>query len=367
MPEPGADMEPKGGVGVDVIIAVHSTERPIARAVRSVLDRNGEGVRLTVVCHNIGADEIGPLLDAHHRDQVRFLEHRDPYRSASGPFNAGIDLATAEYVAIMGSDDTLLPGAISSWFWLARRTGADAVVARLVLGLEHRMVRTPPTRPFRRKELDPVADRLSYRSAPLGLVSRAAITRLGLRLEERAQVGGDVGFVTRLWFGGKAVFDRWGPAYVIGEDAADRVTYVQRPIKDELRFLRRLVRQPWFEALTLEQRRSACVKFIRIHLFGAVHNRNDPEFWTDAERASLAKVARRLLDAAPGVEAVLSLADRRLLDAILGRSGNAERLISLALQRRRHGHPSTVITRDLTQMFATEAPLRLMAASFLTR
>ncbi|MBZ2196455.1 glycosyltransferase family 2 protein [Occultella gossypii] len=367
MVEPDTVDEPADEVGVDVIIAVHSRERPIARAVRSVLDRNGEGVRLTVVCHNIGADEIRPLLDAHHRDKVRFLEHTDAHRSASGPFNAGIDAATAEYVSIMGSDDTLLPGAIASWFWLARRTGADAVMARLVLGLEHRIVRSPPTRPLRRRDLDPVADRLSYRSAPLGLVSRAAIIRLGLRLEEGAQVGGDVGFVTRLWFGGKTVFDRWGPAYVIGEDAGDRVTYVQRPIKAELRFLRHLVRQPWFEELSLEQRRAACVKYIRIHLFGAVHNRTDPEFWTPSERAALAKVARRLLNAAPGVEAVLSITDRRLLDEILGQRDDAELLISLALQRRRHGRPATLVTRDLTQLFAADAPLRMMGASILTR
>jgi hypothetical protein len=354
-------------VGVDVIIAVHSPQRPIARAVRSVLDHNGEGARLTVVCHNVGSELIRRELDAVHRDQVRFLEHHDTRRSASGPFNAGIAAATAEYVSIMGSDDTLMPGAVSSWFWLGRRTGADAVMARLLRGTDRLPVRTPPTRPFRRRGLDAVADRLSYRSAPLGLVSRAAISRLGLRLDESAEVGGDVGYVTRLWFHGAVAFDRWGPAYVIGEDAADRVTYAARPIAAELKFLRTLLRQDWFEQMPLEQRRSACAKFIRIHLFGAVHNRTDVGFWTDAERADLAKVARRLMYAAPGVEAVLSLADRRLLDAILSRTGSAERLIDLAIARRRHGRPSTILPRDPAQLLATEAPLRLMAASVLTR
>ena len=353
-------------VGVDVIIAVHTGERPIARAVRSVLDGNGEGVRLTVVCHNIDTEQIKPL-DAQHRDRVRFLEHLDKHRSASGPFNAGIDAATAQYVAIMGSDDVLAPGAVASWFWLARRTNADAVIARLEIGTGRRVVPTPPTRPMRRRDLDAVRDRLSYRSAPLGLVSRDALTRLGLRLEEGAVVGGDVGFVTRLWFGGRVAFDRSGPAYMIGEDAADRVTYAPRPISSELRFLRRLLRQHWFAELSLVERRAACVKFIRIHLFGAVHNRADPGFWTDVERTDLAEVARRLLDAAPGVEAVLSLADRRLLDAILSERATGETFAELSVARRRHGRPGTVLTRDPSQFFAREAPLRLMAASVLTR
>ena len=353
--------------GVDVVIAVHSTQRPIARAVRSVLDHNGEGTRLTVVCHNLAAGEIRPLLDQAHREHVVFLEHKDDHRSASGPFNAGIAAATGEYVSIMGSDDVLSPGAVSSWYWLAKRTGADAVITRLERGDDRLIVPTPPTRPLRRKNLDGVADRLCYRSAPLGIVAKEAIERLGLRLEEGAPVGGDVGFVTRLWFQGTIAYDRSGPAYVIGEDAQDRVTYAPRPIAVELRFLRTIVKANWFERLTLEQRRSAVVKYLRIHLFGAVWNRQDPDFWTAKERASLAKAATRLLRAAPGAESVLSLADRDLLDAILDADSAIDRMLALAVARRKHGRLRTVLTRDLAQVLAREAPVRVMGASLLTR
>jgi hypothetical protein len=352
-------------VGVDVVIAVHDPARPIARAVRSVLDHNGEGVRLTVVCHDVPAAEIAAALPQQHRDRARFLEHRDGTRSPAGPFNAGIEAAEAEYVCVMGSDDTLAPGAVASWFWLARKHRADAVIARL----EHddgRVVPTPPTRPWRRGVLHPVRDRLSYRSAPLGLISRAAISRLGLRMDAVA-VGEDVGFVTRLWFGGRVVFDRSGPAYEIGGDAADRVTTATRPIADELAFVRRLLRRTWFTALGLAERRSVCVKLTRIHLFGAVLNRSDPAWWTAQERAALAAVARELLAAAPGMAAVLSLADRALLDRILDGSGDAEQLIALAHARRRHGRPRTLLTADPSRVLAREAPLRLMAASVLVR
>lgn len=351
--------------GVDVVIAVHDPTRPIARAVRSVLDHNGEGVRLTVVCHEVPSARIAAELPQEHREQVRFLEHSDGRRSPAGPFNAGIEAADAEFVSVMGSDDTLAPGAVSSWFWLARKHGADAVIARL----EHddgRVVPTPPTRPLRRGVLDPVRDRLSYRSAPLGLVSRAAISRLGLRMDEVA-VGEDVGFVTRLWFGGRVVADRSGPAYRIGSDATDRVTLTTRPVAEELEFVRRLLGRRWFGALGLVERRAVCVKVIRIHLFGAVHNRSDAAWWDERERAALARVAAQVLAAAPGVEAVLSLADRALLDRVLDASGDAADLIALAHARRRHGRPATVLTRDPWNLLAREAPLRLMAASVLVR
>lgn len=351
--------------GVDVVIAVHDPARPIARAVRSVLDHNGEGVRLTIVCHEVPAATIAAQLPQQHREQVRLLEHSDGTGSPAGPFNAGIEAADADFVAVMGSDDTLAPGAVASWFWLAKKHDADAVVARLERD-DGSVVPTPPTRPWRRGVLDPVRDRLSYRSAPLGLVSRAAIIRMGLRMDDVA-VGEDVGFVTRLWFRGRVVFDRSGPAYRIGGDATDRVTMSIRPIKDELAFVRRLVKRRWFEALELQERRAVCVKLTRIHLFGAVLNRPDPAWWTERERADLATVGRTMLTAAPGMDAVLSIADRALLDRILDGSGDADQLIALARARRRHGMPRTLMTRDPGYVLAREAPLRVMAASFLIR
>lgn len=362
----GSDPAVPGEEGVDVVIAVHDAGRPIDRAARSVLDHNGEGVRLTIVCHEVPAQDVQARLDPAHRDQVRLLEHSDGRRSPAGPFNAGIDAATARYVSVMGSDDQLAPGAIASWYWQAEKYRADAVLARL----EHddgRLVPTPPTRPFHRGRLDGVRDRLCYRSAPLGLVSRDVISRLGLRMDEKVKVGEDVGFVTRLWFSGAVVLDRSGPAYRIGADAADRVTFATRPISEELKFLRRLLERRWFQALSLEERRAACTKFTRIHLFGAVHNRPDPDSWTEKERASLAEIGRSLLRAAPGMEAVLSLADRALLDRIVDGAADPAELIALARARRRHGTPRTLLTRDPVNLLAREAPLRMMTASVLMR
>ncbi len=351
---------------VDVIIAVHSPNRPIARAVASVLHGNESQTRLTLVCHNVSADVIAAELPAVHHDQVTWLEHHDGVPSASGPFNAGMRAATGDFVSIMGSDDTLAPAAVASWLLLAQQSGAECVMTTLAIGASARRVPTPPVRPMRsgRRHADPVRDRLSYRSAPLGLVSTGARDRLGAELVEGMPVGGDVPYVTRLWCETKVAVDTKGPAYVIGEDARDRVTYAPRPIEVELSFVRHLIEQPWFTAYPDAVRTAVATKLVRIHLFGVIPNRADPMWWTTTERTALAAVLADVLGVAPRAADPLSLADHRLIDAMQDTAIDAETLIQRAKDRRRHGRPATLIPRDLTRLAQREAPPRFMAASW---
>lgn len=352
---------------VEVVIAVHTPERPIGQAVASVLDGNGDVASVTVVCHNTGADRIAQGVDDRHRDRVRWLEHHDGRRSPAGPFNAGMRAARGRYVSIMGSDDTLAPGAVTSWLALAGRTGAQTVVSRLVLGAGRGIVRTPPTRPFRRGLLDPVRDRLSYRSAPLGLVSTAARERLGAELVEGLAVGDDVPYVTRLWCETSVAYDRGGPPYQIGVDAGDRITYAARPVGTELAFVDHLLGQPWFTGYPPAVRRAVVTKLARIHLFGLVWHRDRSELWDEGERRALAAVTAALETASPGYAAPLSRADRALLDACADPGVPAAELVARARARRRHGTPATLVPRDLRHLAGREAPPRFMAASLLVR
>ncbi|AZN30847.1 glycosyltransferase family 2 protein [Flaviflexus salsibiostraticola] len=350
---------------VDVIIACHSPSRPVGRAVASVLDGNREDVRLTVVCHNVAVDKIRDVIAERHLSDVTFLHLEDGIRSASGPFEHGTAHATGEFVSILGSDDTLQPGAVREWLDLAQDTGAEVVITRLLL--EGRVVHTPPARPFHRGLADPVRDRLSYRSAPLGLVSRAARERTGARLVAGAQVGGDVPYVTELWFGAKTAVQRSGPGYNIGESATDRVTYNPRPIADEFSFIHTLLDADWYRQLAADQRVAIAAKLLRIHVFGVITNRPGPSWWTEEQRGALARAAGRVVDSAPGVLDRLSIADNRVVEAIRNQDVPAETLIELAHARRRHGMPLTLVPRSLRMLFAREAPLRFMAASLLTR
>ena len=386
------------GAQVDVVIACHDPARPIARAVASLLDGNAPEAAVTVVCHNRGAEEIAAAIAPRHREHVRYLEHTDPRRSASGPFNAGMRAARAPWVSIMGSDDRLAPGAVASWLALARATGAEMVVPRLALGEPGRTVPTPAPRPSRLAaprlataarrltaslprplaapvrtasralaRTDLTADRLAYRSAPLGLLSVPMLERTGAHLVEGATVGGDVAMVTRLFATVPTAYDATGPVYLIGEDATDRVTYVVRPMAEQLGFLDALLDESWFAWLTPAAQRAVAVKMARIHVFGAVHYRDREETWTPGERADLAATCRHLHRAAPGFARVLSRADRALLDACLDVTVPAATLIARGQARRRHGRPDTLLTRDPAWLLDREAPLRLMTASVLTK
>ncbi len=377
---------PGAGPTVDVVVAVHDARRQTERAVRSVLDGSeGADVRVTVVAHDLArADVEASMTPATLGDpRLRILEHRDGVPSPAGPFTAGLDAATAPWVSIMGSDDRLSPGAIEHWLEVARDTGAEVVLAQV--RLEGATVATPPTRVRpratlrhrpgqldlgvglrRRTDLDLVRDRLSYRSAPLGLLSRAAVERTGARLLPGAQVGEDVPFVTRLFAGARVALAYQAP-YLVGTDAVDRTTYVPRPVSEQLVAVTALLDDPWLAVRPVRERTAVVTKLLRIHVFGAILTRADPGWWTPQERADLASVTRRLLEAGPGATGALSLADHDLLEAVLDPSVPAETLVGRAHARRRHGTPRTLLVRDWRRTLDREAPLRLIVASLAAR
>jgi len=372
---------------VELVIAVHTDRRPVERAVASVLGGTVP-VRVTVVCHHVDPAAVEARLAgvrtalAGSPHSLWLLCFTDGLASPAGPFNHGLDHAQAPFVAIMGSDDVLEPGAIDSWVRLQRATDADMVIPRLrhgALGAPGAppgpgpAVPTPPARPFRRRGLDLTRDRLAYRSAPLGLMRRATVEELGLRMATGLPVGVDTWFVQGLWSGARRIaFDRRGPAYVIGADAGDRVTFAPKPVAAELACVHDAVARPALLALGRSERRALAVKLTRINVFGAVHNRAVEHVWTAADLAGLRDAALAAARFAPGYERVLSCAERDLLDALRAAPGPAEdadarvaELLRLSARRRRHGTPPTLRTRDLRALLAREAPLRLMAASVL--
>ncbi|GAA1926574.1 hypothetical protein GCM10009775_18450 [Microbacterium aoyamense] len=349
---------------VDVVIPVHDLSRPVARAVGSVVLSTGADVRVSVVAHGLEPGDVeGALGSLAARPDVRVLGFADGIPSPAGPFNAGLDAATARFTSVMGSDDTLAPGAIDSWLRRAERDRADVVISRL-RHAAGAAVPTPPTRPRSRAALDPVRDRLSYRSAPLGLVSRARFG--GLRFAAGIPVGEDLPYVTRLWFSGAGIsYDRTGPAYLIHDDAAGRTTFAPRPLAETFAFLPAVLDDPWFGELPTASRQSVIVKFIRIHLFGAITQRLDPAAWTPSERTTLRATAVAMLAAGEGIERVLSRRDRDLLDAALDPSIPAERLIRAATLRRQFAHLGSLVPRSLSRLLHREGPVRFAAASAL--
>lgn len=364
-PREGGDFEKRRKTApVDVIIACHNPRRPLGRAVASVLDGSGDLASVTVVAHNLPANELKAVVDPRHRSRVRWRELHDGLSSPTGPFTYGIRHSPSPWVSIMGSDDTLQPGAVRAWLGLARET--DAVITRLIHA-SGTPVHTPPIRPFPHRLRSAVRDRLYYRSAPLGLMRRQFLMDHDLSLRSGLHNGGDLALSAGLWTRGRVSVQTRGPAYVIGADATDRVTMTLAPLSQELAHSSGVWNPDFLSAFTPAEVTALATKYLRIHFFGVAYYRATAGQWLPGDRDLLADQIALVLGYAPRSPLPLSRADRDLLDALQDLSVPDATVNRLALARRRFGTPATLVPRDLAYLFNREAPPRFMAASALVR
>lgn len=359
-------------VAVDVVIAVHQPTRPVERAVASVLDGTRAPVRVTVVVHNTDAEPIRRRLGDHLADErLRVVEYRDGIPSPAGPMNHGLELATAPYASLLGSDDAFEPGAIDAWLTAARLPGgepADAVIAPIRISTGGEQAH-PPARPGRVRRglpLDPVRDRLVYRAAPLGLIGRARLA--GLRFPEGLQTGEDQPFSATMWFtaGSRVVFPAAGPGYLVHEDQSDRVTFAARAVTDELRVLDDLLDPAAVWMRRRSDRVSVVTKFIRSTLFDAVASRVEDR-WNSGTTAELAAAAARLRDCEPRAVGLLARAEGRLFSKILAGDAIAAELTPLLAERSRLRSLGAVVPNRWWLVLHSQAPLRLHLATVALR
>lgn len=344
----------------DVVVAVHTPARPVDRAIASVVDHTDADVRVTVVCHGVDPAAIQNRLGnlAAH-DRVRLIAHDDGLHSAAGPFNAGLDAATAPFVSVLGSDDQLEPHAVDSWLRVQRTTSAAVVIPRLAFASGLR-ARTPLARPLRSRRLDPVRDRLSYRTAQLGLVSRERFPNL--RFAEGIATGEDVPYGLQLWFSGAPIaLDRSGPAYFVHDDRnGDRTTLERRAVAEEFAFLPTVIGTSWFGTLPARSRRAIATKLLRAHLVPSTLRRAGATDVAD-DLAALAEVRAAILGAAPGAELALSIRDARVIEA-LGGDRTALRTAASSMKTSVIA-PARLLTRHPTRLLDRESPVRLLGAA----
>lgn len=344
----------------DVVIPVHTAERPVARAVASVLDHNDCRVRVNVIAHNIDAEVIRQnlaLFSGH--PSLRLLHLADGIGSPAGPLNHGIEHTTAPYYAVLGSDDEFEPGAVDSWLAMAERSDADAVIARVMRSIQG-VEPLPPTRRGRMLKLDAARDRLSYRCVPQGLVSRE---RFGhLRFTPGLASGEDLEFTAQLWFTARSlVYDRRGPAYVLHEEGDDRVTSTARPVDEDFAFLEVVEKTEWFRHLGRSQRRAWGVKNLRMHLMDAVAARlDDLGSHLEPLRRTVATIERL----SPGATALLARCDRDVLRELQKPSPDPAR-IRAAFAKRWMRHLDACLPKNPLLAIHPQAPYPTLRAMTL--
>ena len=343
---------------LDLVIAVHDASRPIRRAVESVLESGaGGGVRVTVVCHGIPSAIVAKQLEGLESDQLRVVEFDDGVASPAGPFNFGLSISEAEYIAIMGSDDFLETGAMGTWLSWIREKSPDVLMVRLRYQ-DGEKLRIPLTRPWRQRALDPVRDRLFYQTAPLGLIRRKLIGERELQLTPDLPVGSDMNFSARLWTSGARIDHAHNaPCYVIGSDAQTRVTTTVRPVRETAAPINDLFGREWLQTLPRSHRAALVTKNLRIHLFGIIAARPTPDLWTLADFEELVATARRVVAAEPRGMRPLCRADRAVLDDIANPASSVASVLEAWHARTRASRFALLLPRNPLYTFHRESTL----------
>ena len=355
---------------VDMIVAVHDTRRQVARAVGSILANPDPSIQALVVAHNLPTSDVelalaGLMLE--HPERIRIIECHDGIPSPSGPFNLGLSESRANYVGIMGSDDELDLDAIADWRRRLERPRADMVIAKVVRGPLRNLVRSPPKRVWRTGRLDFAKDRLSYRSAPLGLMRREAVDRLGLRLLEGARNGGDLPFVTRLWLLGHVVPSRGQASYVEHADAPVRVTHVAKPAREELDPVRVMLADPLIGTMSPAQLEALATKLVRRNLSDAVRKRDGGRALTKDDCAVITAIAHDLVALAPRTLRLVGRSQAEMFAEVARPQPDLARVAELDAETIRFDSQRSVLPADLTLLLSRQGQLRYVAASALIR
>ena len=349
---------------VDVIVPVHTERRPIARAVASILDGSAEDIRVNVVCHNTPLAGIADALGSWSDDsRVRLLHLDDGIPSPAGPINVGYAAATAEFTALLDSDDEYERGAIDAWLAVQRRDDADVVIQPL-RHADGRSTRTPPTRPGRTRSLDGVRDRLAYRTRQHGLVRRERFPTLAMTPGLRT--GEDVIQGLVLWYSGARIsFAKGSPAYIIHSENDDRTSTSVKPAADSLLFLDAVLAPDFISELTRTQRESFAVKVLRTHvmdILGASLGAGT----LGADLTALSDAVRRILDSSPTAAGILSRREARIIAELTG-TAVPERLLADLAVLTDYSRPANLLPASNRRLLHREAMPRFLAAVAFTR
>lgn len=124
---------------VSVIIAAYNAEGSVARAVDSALAQQGVGVQVVVIddCSHDRTMETARSLAAENVKVIALDNNRGP----GGARNAGLAAATGRWVAVLDSDDTMLPDRLRRM--ICRAEAMHAQIAVDNLDVIHDKVRAP--------------------------------------------------------------------------------------------------------------------------------------------------------------------------------------------------------------------------------
>jgi len=313
---------------IEVVIPVHTLDRPIARAVASVIDEaDANDVRALVVAHGIAGDDVRALLAELPGDQVQVLEFADGVRSASGPANFGLAHATGEYVMRMDSDDWLEPGFARAYIaYLRKHPSTDVLIPPMrTSGGQYLPVALPSW--ARSRDLRVTNDRLLYRTQPFALVNRELLMSAGFLYREGMATGEDLALGIWVWTHGQHIaMDRNLPAYVYTTDGVDRLTAQKYTFREMTDPLYDLLAMPWVSGLSRAIKRSLAIKYVRVAVLPTLRGLDASSAWASEDVARVRELVATLQSLSPGFTSRMSRDEARAI-AQLAAVASCEQLI----------------------------------------
>lgn len=112
---------------ISVIIPVYNVERYLPKCLDTVCGQTYANLEIIVV--NDGTkDQSQPIIDAYAAKDKRIRKVIKPNGGLSSARNAGLEIATGDYVAFVDSDDWIAPEMLEEMQRKAKTSGSDVVV-----------------------------------------------------------------------------------------------------------------------------------------------------------------------------------------------------------------------------------------------
>lgn len=237
---------------VSFIIAAYNAEETIARSIQSALAQDGLSVEVIVAddCSSDATVEVARGL-ADARVRVVPLEAN---RGPGGARNAALAVATGRWIAVLDSDDTLMPDRLIRMISRAQKSGANIVVDNIEVVQENQQ-RGKPMFPVSYLEsvsaidlADFIQSNVVFRSTfnfgyMKPIFTRHLIESHALRYDETLRIGEDYIFLAKaLAKGGRCVVEPdVGYIYQVRSGSISRVLelhHVLSMLKADEEFLR---------------------------------------------------------------------------------------------------------------------------------
>jgi len=132
-------MQPK----ISVIIPVYNCEAFLQECIDSLRAQTLDEIEMIFICDASPDNSLAILRQAEQKDpRVRVIAF-EKNRGVSAARNAGLDIATGEYVIFCDSDDWIEPGMYERLYQMARDKDADIVFCRVFKDYAHKTENVP--------------------------------------------------------------------------------------------------------------------------------------------------------------------------------------------------------------------------------